>query len=234
MIRNKKILITGNTSGLGFALTEILLAGGNKVFSLIKRPLKKRKNIKSSFFNLKDINKIKTKLKKLLNTKKIDYVILNAGILGQIKNISKINYREINEIFKINVFANKEILDYLIIKKIKTKMIIGILSGAALAPKYGWYLYCSSKAAFKFLMESYANEEPKRKFLNIAPGLIKTKMQKEIYKINEKKIYSVKKFKKLNRSNQIPSAYEVAQNIIRAILKSKKRNTGSYFDIRKK
>lgn len=180
MIRNKKILITGNTSGLGFALTEILLAGGNKVFSLSKRPLKKRKNLKSAVCNLKDINKIKTKLKKLLNTKKIDYVILNAGILGQIKNISKINYREINEIFKINVFANKEILDYLIIKKIKTKMIIGILSGAALAPKYGWYLYCSSKAAFKFLIESYANEEPKRKFLNIAPGLIKTKMQKEI------------------------------------------------------
>ncbi len=44
MIRNKKILITGNTSGLGFALTEILLAEGNKVFSLSKRPLKKRKN----------------------------------------------------------------------------------------------------------------------------------------------------------------------------------------------
>ena len=172
--------------------------------------------------------------KKLLNTKKIDYVILNAGILGQIKNISKINYREINEIFKINVFANKEILDYLIIKKIKTKIIIGILSGAALAPKYGWYLYCSSKAAFKFLIESYANEEPKRKFLNIAPGLIKTKMQKEIYKIDEKKIYSVKKFKKLNRSNQIPPAYEVAQNIVSAILKLKKKNSGSYFDIRKK
>ena len=93
-------------------------------------------------------------IKKLLNTKKIDYVILNAGILGQIKDISKINYSEINEIFKVNVFANKEILDYLIIKKIKTKMIIGISSGAALAPKYGWYLYCSSKAAFKFLIES--------------------------------------------------------------------------------
>jgi len=233
LIKNKKILITGNTSGLGFALTEILLAGGNKVFSLSKRPLKKRKNLKSVVCNLRDINKIKTKLKKLLNTKKIDYVILNAGILGQIKDISKINYSEINEIFKVNVFANKEILDYLIIKKIKTKMIIGILSGAALAPKYGWYLYCSSKAAFKFLIESYANEEPKRKFLNIAPGLIKTKMQKEICKINEKKIYSVKKFKQLNKSNQIPSAYEVAQNIVSAILKLKKKNSGSYFDIRK-
>ena len=58
MIKNKKILITGNTSGLGFALTEILLAGGNKVFSLSKRPLKKRKNLKSAVCNLKDINKL--------------------------------------------------------------------------------------------------------------------------------------------------------------------------------
>ena len=33
---------------------------------------------------------------------------------------TKINYKEIEEIFKINVFANKEILDYLIKNKIKS------------------------------------------------------------------------------------------------------------------
>tara|TARA_Y100000590_G_C15737087_1_gene1018950 strand:- start:3403 stop:4104 length:702 start_codon:yes stop_codon:yes gene_type:complete len=233
LIKNKKILITGNTSGLGYALTNLLLSKKNKVFSLSRRRLKKRKNLKSVICNLKKISTIKYKLKKLINTKNIDYVFLNAGILGKIKRINKIHFNEINEIFKINVFANKEILDYLIKNKIKTKLIIGISSGAALYPKFGWYLYCGSKAAFKFLIESYANEEPRRKFINISPGLIKTKMQGEICKINEKKISSVKKFKKLNRLNKVPLPEDVALNILNKVT-SVKRKSGSYLDIRQK
>ncbi len=233
MIKNKKILITGSSSGLGYALMNLFLSNKNKVFSLSRKKLKKRKNLRSVVCNLKEISKIKYKLKKLLNTKKIDYVFLNAGILGKINNISKISFNEINEIFKINVFANKEVLDYFVKNKIKTKLIVGISSGAALSPKFGWYLYCSSKSAFKFLIESYANEDPKRKFINISPGLIKTKMQNQICKVNEKKIYSVKKFKKLNRSNKVPTPNDVAKNIIKNLASMKNKKNGSYLDIRK-
>ena len=97
----------------------------------------------------------------------------------------------------------------------------------------GWFLYCSSKAAFKFLIESYALEDKKRKFINISPGLIKTKMQAQICKIDEKKIPSVKKFKKLNKNNKVPSPDEVAENILFTI-QNRKKSSGSYLDIRKK
>ena len=89
MIKNKKILITGSSSGLGYALMNLFLSNKNKVFSLSRKKLKKRENLRSVVCNLKEISKIKYKLKKLLNTKKIDYVFLNAGILGKINNISK-------------------------------------------------------------------------------------------------------------------------------------------------
>jgi NAD(P)-dependent dehydrogenase (short-subunit alcohol dehydrogenase family) len=108
-------------------------------------------------------------------------------------------------------------------KNIKTKLIVAISSGAALAPKLGWFLYCSSKAALKFLLESYAIEHKKFKFINISPGLIKTKMQKQICKINEKKIKSVKKFKELNKKNMVPSPNEVADNLINSIKLLKKK-----------
>jgi|TARA_B100000780_G_scaffold279194_1_gene256351 NAD(P)-dependent dehydrogenase (short-subunit alcohol dehydrogenase family) len=230
MIKLKKILITGGSSGLGHSLA-IKLAKKNKIYCLGRSDVK-QKNIKSVKCDFKNIKSIKGKLKKLLNTKKLDYVFLNAGMLGEIKNINKIKYDEINEILKVNVFANKEILDFFIEKKIKTKLIIAISSGAALAPKFGWFLYCSSKAAFKFLIESYALEDSKRSFINISPGLIKTKMQNQICKIDEKKISSVKKFKILNKQNKIPSSDEVADNIINIIQKLKK-SSGSYIDIRK-
>ena len=83
------------------------------------------------------------------------------------------------------------------------------------------------------MIESYANEEPRRKFINISPGLIKTKMQGEICKINEKKISSVKKFKKLNRLNKVPLPEDVALNILNKVT-SVKRKSGSYLDIRQK
>lgn len=230
MIKNKKILITGGSSGLGSELISELLNHNNKIYHL-GRFIEQKKNLKRVICNLEDIINIKKKLKILLDTKKIDYVFLNAGILGPIKKITSIKVKELEKVFKINFFSNKEILDYLIINKIKTKLIVAISSGAALKPKFGWYPYCSSKSAFKFLIESYALEEPKRKFINIAPGLIKTRMQKLIFKVDEKKINSVKKFKDLNKKNKIPSPREVAINILNKINQLKVKNV-DYIDLR--
>ena len=123
---------------------------------------------------------------------------------------------------------------FIIKEKIKVRLIIGISSGAALSPKIGWYLYCYSKSAFKFLIESYALEDRQRKYINISPGLIKTKMQTKICKVNEKKIPSVKKFKMLNRNNKVPSPDDVADNLIDKIKKLKKFESGTYIDIRRK
>ena len=232
MIKNKVILITGCSSGLGRSLAVKLLENNNKVLCL------GRSNIKNLRFkkvncNLKNLSKIKSQLKRLIKTKLVDYVFLNAGILGRIDNLQKIKYKNIDEIFKINVFANKEIIDFIIENKVKTKLVVGISSGAALRPKKGWFLYCNSKAAFKFLIESYALENKNIKFLNISPGLIKTKMQSQICSIDEKKISSVKKFKILNKKNLVPSSDYVAENLLTSIEKIK-FNSGDYIDIRKK
>ena len=233
LIKNKKFLITGCSSGLGYSLVKQLSLFNNKIYCLGRKKIK-GKNIKFTTCNLKNLKSIKKNLKKLIDTKKIDYVILNAGILGKIERIQKVNSSELEEIFRINFFANKEIIDFLINKKIKTNLVVAISSGAALSPKVGWYLYCSSKSALKFLIESYAEEFPNRKFINISPGLIKTKMQDQICKINEKKIPSVKKFKKLNENNLVPMPDEVAKNILKTLSKLKNKKNGSYLDIRNK
>ena len=233
MIKKKKILISGASSGLGKSLALKLLKYNNEIYCIGRSSIKneKIKSINCNFTNLKNIKK---KLSILINTKKLDYVFLNAGILGKIQNIHKCSLNEILEIFKINVLANKEILDFIIRKKIKTKLIVAISSGAALSPKLGWYLYCSSKAAFKFLIESYALEDNKRKYINISPGLIKTKMQNQICRIDEKKISSVKKFKSLNKKNKVPMPDEVAENILNFIQNYRINKNGEYQDIIKK
>ena len=223
-------MITGGSSGLGYELINELLKCNNKVYHL-GRFIEKKKNLKSATCDLENIKDIKKKLKKLLDIKTIDYIILNAAVLGVIKKIINVKFKELEKVFRINFFSNKEILDYLFLNKIKTKLIVAISSGAALKPKLGWYSYCSSKSAFKFLIDSYAVEEPRRKFVNISPGLIKTKMQDLIFKVDEKKINSVKKFKDLYKKNQIPSAKEVAINILNRINNLKVKNV-DYIDLR--
>ena len=233
LIKNKIFLITGASSGLGNSLLLHLSENGNKIYCLGRSNVK-NKNVKSVKCDFKNLQNIKIKLNKLLDTNKIDYVILNAGILGKIKKIETIKASELIDILKINVLANKEIIDFIIKKKIKTKLIIAISSGAALSPKIGWYPYCSSKSAFKFLIESYAHENKGRHFINVSPGLIKTKMQTQICKVDSKKMPSVKRFKLLNKTNQVPSPSEVAQNIIENLRKFERKDSGSYIDIRKK
>ena len=89
MIKNKKILITGGSSGLGSELISELLNHNNKIYHL-GRFIEKKKNLKAVICNLENIKNIKKKLKILVDTKKIDYVFLNAGILGPIKRITSI------------------------------------------------------------------------------------------------------------------------------------------------
>ena len=79
MIKGKKILITGGSSGLGKSLALKLASNKNDIFC-IGRTIVRGKNIISvncNFENLRDIDK---KLQSL-NIKKLDYVFLNAGIL---------------------------------------------------------------------------------------------------------------------------------------------------------
>ena len=49
----------------------------------------------------------------------IDTVYLNAGMLGEIKEIGKLSIEEIRKVYELNVYSNKELLD--ILAKTSTK-----------------------------------------------------------------------------------------------------------------
>ena len=157
------ILITGVSSGLGYELAKKFIARGDKVYGTSRRKTNLNINhLQCDFNNLEELainfhNFIK-------NVLEFDIVILNAGMLGEINKISDLSVNQFNEIFNVNVLANKIILDRLLLNKINLKQIIGISSGAALKSYYGWSLYCCSKAAFKQLLSTYAQEYPKIQF----------------------------------------------------------------------
>jgi alcohol dehydrogenase/benzil reductase ((S)-benzoin forming) len=179
-------------------------------------------------FDLSDISKIKTQLSIFIkDIKELDTVFLNAGILGKIKILEELSIQELNEVYSLNVYANKEILD--ILMNIKVKNIIVISSGASKNGYKGWGAYSLSKAGVNMLVNLYSNEMIDTKIIALAPGVVKTPMTDYIrFELDEDIFPSVKKLN--NGIVQTPE--ETAQKIFELTQNLDDFASGSYVDIR--
>lgn len=224
------ILITGHSSGLGKSLAEKFFLESHNVYGISKSKGEHAKEELICDFSQPDLlsDKIEDFIK---NLDRIDYIFLNAGKLGQIKKIEDSDVQSLMDIFSINLLPNKILIDRLLKnKKMPTKSVIAISSGAALKPKYGWFEYCVSKSALKMLIDSYAIENPELCFYSLAPGLIKTKMQKQIKQIDPIAIPSVEKFHQLY--DKMDSPKSVAEKIYNFLPRFADFPSGEFIDLR--
>ena len=225
----KNILITGCSSGLGLALTNYYLQKNYKVFGISrKKPDITNTNFIHKSFDLSNISKIKEELSTfILDIKEIDTVFLNAGMLGKIKILSELSIQELNEVYALNVYANKELLDILMNTKVKNILVIS--SGASKNGYKGWGSYSLSKAGVNMLINLYSNEMLNTKILALAPGVIKTPMTDYIrFELDENIFPSVKKL----NEGIVQTPEETAIKIDNLINKIDEFKSGTYVDIR--
>lgn len=225
----KNILITGCSSGLGLALTNYYLSKDYKVYGISRtKPNIINTNFIHKSFDLSDISKLKTQLSSFIkDIKELDTVFLNAGMLGKIKTLEELSIQELNEVYSLNVYANKELLD--ILMNIKVKNIIVISSGASKNGYKGWGAYSLSKAGVNMLVNLYSNEMIDTKIIALAPGVVKTPMTDYIrFELDEDIFPSVKKLN--NGIVQTPE--ETAQKIFELTQNLDDFASGSYVDIR--
>ena len=225
----KNILITGCSSGLGLALTNYYLQKNYKVFGISrKKPDITNTNFIHKSFDLSNISKIKKELSTfILDIKEIDIVFLNAGMLGKIKILSELSIQELNEVYSLNVYANKELLD--ILMNIKVKNILVISSGASKNGYKGWGSYSLSKAGVNMLINLYSNEMLNTKILAVAPGVIKTPMTDYIrFELDENIFPSAKKL----NVGVVQTPLETAIKIDNLINNIAEFESGTYVDIR--
>ena len=172
MNNNRAIVITGASSGLGKCLYKSFSKSYN-VINISRTISESKLNIVS---NLNDISDLKQKLK--MNMLKHNLCILNAGTMGSIGIADQIGDEEFLEALKINVLANKIIIDWSILNG--CKYFIGISSGAAIKNYDGWLNYCVTKSAFRSMLLQYQKDLPKLNFKLISPGILNTAMNKKI------------------------------------------------------
>lgn len=170
-LKNKYVLITGGSSGIGEALAKelakfgsipILIARRKEELERVKKEIKESTNIDCYIFS-GDItsSQHRERLKEFVITiPRIDIVIHNAGITnhGKFENSTE---EALRKTFEINFFSVVELTRILlpILKNNPNKKMICLVSTPS--SLYGIperFAYCSSKAAAQLFLESISQE----------------------------------------------------------------------------
>jgi 3-oxoacyl-[acyl-carrier protein] reductase len=189
-LKNKKILITGATGGIGKCLVKKFDSLGSSILATGTN-LEKLKNLKNNFPN------IKTKQFKLDNhskieefiescntdLEKIDVLVNNAGITSD--NISlRLGEEDWKKVIDINLTSTFLMCKFALKKMLKQKngKIINITSIVGHTGNAGQSNYSASKAGIIGFSKSLAIEYAKKNInINcVSPGFIKTEMTEKI------------------------------------------------------
>ena len=217
------ILITGVSSGLGKSLMEEYTNQGHNVYGITRDDI-----------DLEYVEQVNIQLPKILKSvTELDVVILNAGMLGDIKTFNNWSHEEILKIMNVNVWSNKYILDYLFNNEIEVKQVISISSGASKHTYKGWGGYSISKCALGMLMDVYSKEVEDTHFISLAPGLVDTKMQDYLCNdVDKNEFPMMDKFVKAREDGTSRKPSVVAKDIVDLIPTLVQLDNGSFVDLR--
>jgi len=188
--KNKKILITGATGGIGRALVKkfvslegSVLATGTKTEKL--EALKKEfSNINILKFDISDHSKIEEFVENVSSQLNgLDVLVNNAGI--NVDNLSlRMKDEEWKKVIEVNLGSTFFLCKYAIKKMLKNKYgrIVNITSVVGHTGNLGQANYAASKAGINGMSKSLAIEYAKKNItINcVSPGFIQSKMTDNI------------------------------------------------------
>ena len=193
-LKNKNIILTGSTGGIGMSILEKLVNSGANVIATgtneekLKSITSKFANVITKKFDISNHQEIEKFIDDCYDDldKKIDVIINNAGITKDNLSI-RMNKNEWDQVLNINLTSTFLLSKCVIRKMIKANegKIINITSIVAHTGNLGQSNYSASKAAVLGMSKSLALEYAKKniKVNCISPGFITSNMTD---KINEK------------------------------------------------
>ncbi len=229
----KQILITGASRGLGLGLAKHYLEAGAAVCHLGRSacPLESPR-LRQQQVDLANLDAIAPAMDRL-DPDRPDLVILNAGILGEIRDLAETPMEDARRLMDINLWANKAIVDWLIQHGHTPRQLIFISSGASVNGNRGWNAYSISKAALNMMAKLYAAEMPDSHVVAYAPGLVQTGMQDYLCRqVDAERFPSIQRLIDAYGSEDMPDPERAAERIAASLERCLDHPSGSFVDVR--
>ena len=188
-MKKSLLILTGHSKGLGKAILKKFQSEETFRIIAISRSGSgvPSENLTEVTLDLSDLGALEAGLSKIFPTGDFEKVILinNAGWIGEVKPVGKLQPAEIRKAMNLNLLAPMILTDAFV----KTyselngqKIICNISSGAASKPMAGWAEYCSGKAGLAMFSKVVAADLSAKGFevFAVAPGIVDSEMQAEI------------------------------------------------------
>ncbi len=166
------------------------------------------------------------------------YLINNAGLVDPIDRAENIEIDDLMRQVHVNTVAPMILTNHFLEKASENnvQLIAAIVtSGAAVKPKYGWSVYCSTKASMNMYTQTVALEqmeqETEHAIIAFSPGVMDTGMQKTIRASSEGAFKDVESFRALKENNQLKDA-DIIGGVLIDILMDEHLENGKIYDVR--
>lgn len=195
-LEGRVALITGASRGIGRAVALRYAAEGAHVI-LIARTVASLEEVDDEIqalggtatlvpMNLRDFDKIDQMGQALYDRYgKIDILVGNAGVLGDMTPMSQLKVKMWNEVIDTNVTANWRLIRSMepLLKQSDAGRAIFLSSGTTKGPRAYWAAYAVSKAALENMVQTWSMELNKTnvKANLIDPGATRTRMRAQAY-----------------------------------------------------
>jgi NAD(P)-dependent dehydrogenase (short-subunit alcohol dehydrogenase family) len=200
LLKNKNILITGATDGIGAQISKLYSSHGANIVLLGRNEEKlnkiyddiiKKTDTKPLILEY-DLNQISDNgAKEIANAISDEYGVLNglihnAAELGKLTSLENYSLDDWDKLMRVNLTAPFLLTKYLLpsLKEADNGRVILTSSGVAHKGRAFWGAYSISKAALKTMQEIFSEEfegSSSIKFFSFDPGATRTKMRSTAY-----------------------------------------------------
>lgn len=190
-------LVTGATRGIGAATAEALALAGAHVL-LTGRTEGALEEVEARIhaaggtatiapLDLRETEQI-DRLAQAVGSRwgKLDILVLNAAILGDLMPVSHMAPKEFDKLFALNLGANQALLRAFdgLLRASEHGRVIALSSSVAVNPRAYWGAYAASKAALDMLIACYGEEVRNISATRVAivdPGATQTRMRAKAF-----------------------------------------------------
>lgn len=223
-----KMALVGSSGVLGNAINDVFKEKLDDIVSLGRNPEGKEDFV---YCDLLDLDSISEAVEQVAKKTRIDFVVVNSGVIGQIAEAGSVELKSFNESLTINSISNLSLFQNFYAKGVRNFIVIS--SGAATKNYSGWFTYCMSKSMQLNIWKAIAHDYPDVSVNLIAPGVLKSSMHSFTESIDRSKFPELEKFFDIKEENSYQNPTESAEKILRLVSEVNFwKNNFEYIDLR--